>query len=887
MKQRISISTVTLLLVSLSTLAFCSSLATPFDSNNTQIPEDIWITRKPMPTARDWAASAVVNGMIYVIGGRDSVDHAISTVEAYDPLMDTWISKASMPTPRAGLAAVEVSGKIYAMGGWDLYIYAGFATVEVYDPESDTWSTRTPMPFPRMYFCAVAVNGIIYVIGGHTGVQLPVVAYDPSEDVWTVKNPPPTYLGLLEHSTAVAESNSIYVIYKNWTLVYDPITETWNHGTSIPSKREVTGAEYVGNGIYVFGGITVPGPLPIGIVSGYTEMFDPLSNSWVSNLTSMITPRAALIHESIDGIIYIIGGYTFDQGTIQLSSNEAYVVYSGKKQKPSAQFFASPTVIVQGTEEVSLDASSSYDSDGSIVAYWFDYGDGSNSGWSSQSMQAKTYFEFGYFKVKLKVRDNDGLVSDWSQAIEITVLPVVVQNLIVPYEAQGNAPWCWAASTAMILRYYGKPVHVWDVGKTEVVNLQLSQIEVYIHRTYPDEFETKIGRYPSISDQTRKDIEVNLSEGYPILLNVDPNGPTEPGTHNVVVTGFNSSGFFVNDPSGALVTRLESPSSYPYVHEFVKWEELEPFVFREPLFNDVFLVVKGNPAPIDATLSVINGKAGVRTTHDLNSEKGICVDYGGWYFYRGLYWSPIGWHPLVWDSRDTLSYSYDIYNHKNQEARFDFHLKIKGEDDVIYYNKTFVDVLVPAYDYRPLIEAEIPLKENLTKKQWYTVITEICNHESQEVIDSITLPPIYYSAESIMFMIECPVRILVIDPDGLRIGFDSGSNQVVNEIPDALYYSGNGVNPEMISIPNQKDGNYTVRIFGINSGSYNLTCSAIDENSSLSFLTITNKPIEKDETQTYAIPEFPSFLIMPMFLILTLLVVILERRKNIRKLEKQ
>ena len=447
-------------------------------------------------------------------------------------------------------------------------------------------------------------------------------------------------------------------------------------------------------------------------------------------------------------------------------------------------------------------------------------------------------------------------------------------DLLVPYEAQGNAPWCWAASTAMVLRYYGEPVHVWDVGKSRPLTWSLSQIESYIAKTYPREFETKMGSYSSISEQTRKDIERNLSRGYPVLLN----GDTPLGRHTIVVTGYNSSGFFINDPSGAFFTEFESSASFPYIHEFVTWEEFQPFISKD-LNNNVFLVVEGTPSPLDATLFLINDEAGIRTTHDSDSEKGVCIDYGGWWWFLGPYWRHIGGHPLVWDSKDTLNYLYWIFNHKNEEARFDFHLQILGEDEVVYY-ESILDISVPGFDSRAAIEQEISLKDYLIEGQRYVVTAEISYHESQEMIDSIALPAIYYRVKSIMFMAKCPVRMLVTDPDGLRVGFDPVSNQTVNEIPNATYYYSNESGPELISIPNQKTENYSVTVFGIESGTYNLTCTSLNETGFLSTDIFINVPIENDESQTYIIPEFSSFLILPLFMIATLLAVTVYRRKH-------
>jgi N-acetylneuraminic acid mutarotase len=76
-----------------------------------------WTQKADMPTARWAAASAVVDGKIYVIGGYDD-KVSLNAVEEYDPAADTWTRRADMPTARQGLrAAAVVDGKIYTIGG--------------------------------------------------------------------------------------------------------------------------------------------------------------------------------------------------------------------------------------------------------------------------------------------------------------------------------------------------------------------------------------------------------------------------------------------------------------------------------------------------------------------------------------------------------------------------------------------------------------------------------------------------------------------------------------------------------------------------------------------------------------------------------------------------
>jgi parallel beta-helix repeat protein len=461
-------------------------------------------------------------------------------------------------------------------------------------------------------------------------------------------------------------------------------------------------------------------------------------------------------------------------------------------------------------------------------------------------------------------------------------------SLSVPYEAQGNAPLCWAASTAMILRYYGEQIHVWDVSKDLPVDLLLhpmsfGRIGTYIQEKFQGRYSTTIGHYGAVTEQTRKDIETNLTLGFPIMLCVDPPGPQ---THSVVVTGYNATGFFINDPSGALFTQgLGRDESFPYIQEFATWEELQPLISQEdPIFSDaVFLVVKGIPSPIDATLYFQN-RGWITVIHDGDARKGLCVDYGGHDLYAGQYWRSMGYHPIALDSKDVLGASYAILNAKNETMCFDFQLRIieienSGEASS-HYEETILGLLAPPYDM--VIASPKPISlgyvDGLISGQQYAIETTIRYHESTEIVDSIRSPYVWYGVSSMMFVTECPVRMLVIDPDGLRVGFDPILNQTLNEIPDALYYYGNETEPEIISIVNQKDGNYSISVYGMESGAYNLTCATLDETGFISTESYMNIQIEEGESQPYIIPEFSSFLVLPLFVAATLLTVLVCRR---------
>ncbi len=129
---------------------------------------DRWRDLAPLPTPRNSTAGAVLNGILFVIGGRTVSDGNSAAVEVYDPLSDRWEKARPMPKAQGGLAAAVLDGKIYVFGGE--YFSAGgggvFADAWEYDPRADQWRAIAPMPRPRHGLGAVAMGNSIYVLGG-------------------------------------------------------------------------------------------------------------------------------------------------------------------------------------------------------------------------------------------------------------------------------------------------------------------------------------------------------------------------------------------------------------------------------------------------------------------------------------------------------------------------------------------------------------------------------------------------------------------------------------------------------------------------------------------------------------------------------------------------
>ena len=108
----------------------------------------------------------VVDGKIYVVGGRASLDFSRNLVqnEEYDPTTDIWIERTPLPTARSGMASATVDGRLYVVGGEGSQ--GTFDDNEAYDPATDSWETLSQLPTARHGMGAATVDGTMYVPAG-------------------------------------------------------------------------------------------------------------------------------------------------------------------------------------------------------------------------------------------------------------------------------------------------------------------------------------------------------------------------------------------------------------------------------------------------------------------------------------------------------------------------------------------------------------------------------------------------------------------------------------------------------------------------------------------------------------------------------------------------
>ncbi|NXI75016.1 KLH18 protein, partial [Anseranas semipalmata] len=229
-----------------------------------------WEKCQPMTTARSRVGVAVVNGLLYAIGGYDG-QLRLSTVEVYNPEMDSWSKVESMNSKRSAMGTVVLDGQIYVCGGYDGN--SSLNSVESYSPETNKWTVVTPMSSNRSAAGVTVFEGRIYVSGGHDGLQI---------------------------------FNSVEY--------YNHHTATWHPVASMLNKRCRHGAASLGSKMFVCGGYDGSGFLSIA------EVYSSMADQWYL-IVPMNTRRSRVSLVANCGRLYAVGGY---DGQSNLSSVEMY-----------------------------------------------------------------------------------------------------------------------------------------------------------------------------------------------------------------------------------------------------------------------------------------------------------------------------------------------------------------------------------------------------------------------------------------------------------------------------------------------------------------------------------------------------------------------------------
>ena len=284
----------------------------------------LWVRMSPMSEPRCMHTGAIIDGQLYVVGGRTVDDDGqngqlpgvrMNTMERFNPDRDEWERMTPMSTARVFHSASVIAGKLYIVGGVNPMM--GLDSVECFNPQSEEWRILQPMTTRRCLHTASVIGRQLYVVGGSSGLvpwqpedtEDSMERFDPEKGRWEILEP--LSLGRYVH-TATVMSGCLYIVggkhgsvALNLVERYDPVTRTWEELASLLMPRRFHTASVIGGKLYVVGGGEFNMP------TNSVERFNPESGRW-QRVASMSEPRMLHSASVIDGKLHVVGGVDRD-----------------------------------------------------------------------------------------------------------------------------------------------------------------------------------------------------------------------------------------------------------------------------------------------------------------------------------------------------------------------------------------------------------------------------------------------------------------------------------------------------------------------------------------------------------------------------------------------
>lgn len=318
-----------------------------------------WTEIAPLPTPRAFPAAAVLNGQIYVIGGRSGSGVALDVVERYDPNSNTWTTIDATRDGRFNASAATFNGQILLTGGRSEGVLTN--DVDVYDPIDARWESFDHLQDEREGHETFVAGDDVYVFGGLTESG----QYRDDAEVYNESNGSWDDYGFWVLDTpraafATAPTSSGVLVYGGFNSL-GPVAEVEHY---VPNQGGITRASLpeprgalAGTGglgrVYAIGGRNASQDV-LGRVDIYTISLD----QWDPG-PQLPEPREGAVAATVDETIYVFGGQD-DSGDLILTSVSLDLVTANEPAVPDRAF----ALVLSGANPFNLSTSFSLTADG-------------------------------------------------------------------------------------------------------------------------------------------------------------------------------------------------------------------------------------------------------------------------------------------------------------------------------------------------------------------------------------------------------------------------------------------------------------------------------------------------------------------------------------------
>ena len=294
------------------------------DINNFEMPglNIAYGTTPPSDISKLWVPLAQKPDNVEISG--DSLQNAVDAIQTKIAKMEAGLKAA---------ATAVINGKIYIFGG-DKKSAGNSNLIQEYDPATDTITAKATLTYNVIYSAAVAIGGKAYIFSGNNGDTSThrhgyIQEYDPVANTVAIKSA--TFDDGLTQMSAVVISGKAYLFggynddskLVNTVREYDPVTDTLTTKTAtLASVLRGSAAVTINNKAYIFGGYTSSNQVD------YIQEYDPATDTMTTKSAVIGHAVGYLFAAAVDDKAYVFGGqhssYSPDN-TIQEYTPKAYL----------------------------------------------------------------------------------------------------------------------------------------------------------------------------------------------------------------------------------------------------------------------------------------------------------------------------------------------------------------------------------------------------------------------------------------------------------------------------------------------------------------------------------------------------------------------------------
>ena len=271
----------------------------------------VWVEVAPLPTPRAFPAVAVLNGQIFVIGGRDANGEPLDVVERYDPGSNSWSAVEDIDKARFNASATVFNGQILLTGGREDDDELT-DDVEVYDPIDERWESFEHLEDEREGHGTFSIDGDVYVFGGlNEDAQFrdDAEVYNESTDswedygFWTLDEPRAAF-------AAVPDGSGVLIFGGFET--FGPVAEVEHYvpnqsgstRAALPEPRGSLAGSRGAGLVFAIGGLNAA-----GVVVARVDAYNALLDQWEPR-PALPEPREGAVAAEVGGTLYVFGGQT-------------------------------------------------------------------------------------------------------------------------------------------------------------------------------------------------------------------------------------------------------------------------------------------------------------------------------------------------------------------------------------------------------------------------------------------------------------------------------------------------------------------------------------------------------------------------------------------------